>query len=230
VALARQTGYARAAGPALYLLGRVARASGQHDRAASLFRESLAVRREQGDRRGIAECFEGLASAAAAMKKPEDATRLLGAAGTLRDAIGAPLPPHAGPARAQMENWLRRRLGASYETMHGEGAALPLDAALRLAIGGATEKPTPRPRRAADSRTARTTDHPEHDPSPLLLSPREHEVAALVARGMSNREIASVLVVVEGSAANYVKRILAKLGFRSRVEIAAWVARHRPIR
>jgi DNA-binding NarL/FixJ family response regulator len=50
-------------------------------------------------------------------------------------------------------------------------------------------------------------------------------VAALVARGLSNREIAAALVVTEGSAANYVKRTLSKLGFRSRSQIAAWAAR-----
>jgi DNA-binding NarL/FixJ family response regulator len=42
---------------------------------------------------------------------------------------------------------------------------------------------------------------------------------------MSNREIAAALVVTEGSAANYVKRILAKLGFRSRAQIAVCAAR-----
>ena len=41
---------------------------------------------------------------------------------------------------------------------------------------------------------------------------------------MTNREIAATLVVAEGSAANYVKRILAKLGFRSRAQIAVWTA------
>ena len=48
----------------------------------------------------------------------------------------------------------------------------------------------------------------------------------LVARGLTNREIAAALVVAEGSAANYVKRILAKLGFRSRAQVAVWAARH----
>ena len=39
-------------------------------------------------------------------------------------------------------------------------------------------------------------------------------------------EIAAALVVSEGSAANYVKRILAKLGFRSRAQVAVWAANH----
>jgi DNA-binding NarL/FixJ family response regulator len=39
---------------------------------------------------------------------------------------------------------------------------------------------------------------------------------------LSNRDIAAALVVTEGSAANYVQRILTKLGFRSRAQIAVW--------
>jgi DNA-binding NarL/FixJ family response regulator len=56
----------------------------------------------------------------------------------------------------------------------------------------------------------------------LGLSPRELEVAALVARGMTNRQIAEELVITEGTAANHVKHILARLVFDSRVQIAAW--------
>ena len=56
------------------------------------------------------------------------------------------------------------------------------------------------------------------------LTPREREVAALVARGHSNRRIAERLVIAEGTAGLHVKHVLAKLGFRSRAQIAAWVA------
>ena len=55
-----------------------------------------------------------------------------------------------------------------------------------------------------------------------LLSRREREVAALVARGLTNREIARTLVVSERTAENHVQHILAKLGFGSRAQIAAW--------
>jgi len=55
-----------------------------------------------------------------------------------------------------------------------------------------------------------------------LLTAREQEIAELVARGLSNRDIAATLTVTEGSAANYVQRILTKLGFRSRAQIAVW--------
>jgi pimeloyl-ACP methyl ester carboxylesterase/DNA-binding CsgD family transcriptional regulator len=66
---------------------------------------------------------------------------------------------------------------------------------------------------ATPSRTAPTADP---------LSPREREVATLVAQGLTNRQIAERLVVTEGTATLHVKHALAKLGFHSRAQIAAW--------
>ena len=54
------------------------------------------------------------------------------------------------------------------------------------------------------------------------LSKRERETAALVAQGKSNREIAQVMSVGEKTVETYVTRILDKLGFGSRVQIATW--------
>ena len=54
------------------------------------------------------------------------------------------------------------------------------------------------------------------------LSAREREVAALVAQGKSNREIAARLVVSERTAEAHVSNILGKLGFTTRAQIAAW--------
>jgi DNA-binding CsgD family transcriptional regulator len=56
------------------------------------------------------------------------------------------------------------------------------------------------------------------------LTPREREVAVLLAEGQSNREIATQLVITEGTAEVHVKRILSKLGLHSRSQIAAWMA------
>jgi DNA-binding CsgD family transcriptional regulator len=56
------------------------------------------------------------------------------------------------------------------------------------------------------------------------LSPREAEVAELVARGLTNRQIAQRLVVSERTAGNHVAHILTKLGFTSRSQVAAWAA------
>ena len=61
------------------------------------------------------------------------------------------------------------------------------------------------------------------------VTPRQLQVAALVAQGWSNRQIADELVITERSAESHVERIRARLGFRSRAQIAAWfVAKNSP--
>ena len=57
------------------------------------------------------------------------------------------------------------------------------------------------------------------------LSPREREVLALIARGLTNRQIAEQLVISEHTARNHVTSILDKLGFSRRAEAAAYAAR-----
>jgi DNA-binding CsgD family transcriptional regulator len=54
------------------------------------------------------------------------------------------------------------------------------------------------------------------------LSSREREVAALIARGLTNRQIAAALVIAERTASTHVVHILNKLGVHSRAQIAAW--------
>jgi non-specific serine/threonine protein kinase len=54
------------------------------------------------------------------------------------------------------------------------------------------------------------------------LSQRERQVAALVVRGLTNREIAETLGIAEKTANVHIQHILNKLGFNSRAQIAAW--------
>jgi pimeloyl-ACP methyl ester carboxylesterase len=54
------------------------------------------------------------------------------------------------------------------------------------------------------------------------LTPREREVVALVAQGHTNREIADAMVISERTAENHIRRVLDRLGLRSRTQIAAW--------
>lgn len=56
------------------------------------------------------------------------------------------------------------------------------------------------------------------------LTPRQQEVAALVARGLTNGRIAEALFISRYTAETHVKHILAQLGFSSRAEIAVWAS------
>jgi non-specific serine/threonine protein kinase len=67
-------------------------------------------------------------------------------------------------------------------------------------------------------------DRAEADPSGEVspLSRRERDVVALVAAGLTNKQIADRLFIAERTAEGHVERIRNKLGFRSRTEVATW--------
>jgi len=125
-------------------------------------------------------------------------------------------------------------IGAPTTVIHREGdRAVPLAEGQRLATGIAGAKLTLLPGRthipfAGDSQAVlnamrRGLGLPPLDPAVLpRLTPRQLEVAALVAEGCSNRQIAAQLVITERSAESHVERIRMRLGFRSRAQIAAW--------
>ena len=59
------------------------------------------------------------------------------------------------------------------------------------------------------------------------LTQRESEVAALIAQGKSNRQIAEMLVLGERTIETHVGNILSKLNFTSRAQVATWVTEQR---
>ena len=68
---------------------------------------------------------------------------------------------------------------------------------------------------------------PDHLAHQEALSDREREVAALIARGLTNRQIAAALLITTQTANKHVSNILGKLALSTRSQVAVWVTQHR---
>jgi non-specific serine/threonine protein kinase len=159
--------------------------------------------------------LERLAMVAATHEAPERALQLAGASAALRELLGMPPNP---AARASFD----ARLAPAWQALQAEvaalawqhGRAMSAERAVALALEPvAARAPEPVQTSAADAEVAQ-------------LTPREREVVVLVARGLTNRQIAGVLVIAERTADVHVSNILNKLGLTSRAQLAAWVVRH----
>jgi DNA-binding NarL/FixJ family response regulator len=62
-----------------------------------------------------------------------------------------------------------------------------------------------------------------------VLTPRQREIARLIACGRTNRQIAQELVITVGTAANHVAQVLDRLGLENRAQLAAWAVEHREV-
>jgi NarL family two-component system response regulator LiaR len=76
------------------------------------------------------------------------------------------------------------------------------------------------------ARLVKGADHPDDD-SPADLSDRELEVLRLIARGLSNKEIAGELTLAEGTVKSHVSNILSKLHLAHRTQAALYALRHK---
>jgi predicted ATPase/DNA-binding NarL/FixJ family response regulator len=212
VAIKRALGDPPGLALSLAKLGEVVASMGDLAASHRLLSESLTLQHDLGDRPGIAFVLERFATTAASHAQPERALRLAGAADVLRQIIGTPL---AAAAREALERSLahaRDRLPAARAaTAWSEGSAMPMEQAIALALAVPAQ---------VDQDGRKDAD------SAFRLSPREREVAILVAEGLSNRDIAERLVVSERTAENHVQRVLNRLGLRSRAQVALWAVQH----
>lgn len=209
--LYRETGHPAGISWMLYSLGCVALHYGESKRAAELFAESLVLRNEIGHKEGIAEALDGLAGVAAISNQPEHAARLAGAAEaqrqSMQDAIRAlyrmPHDPYLPIAQAQLDE-------EKFSAAWAEGMAMTVNQAIDYALAEpmASSEPVARSRAAKKEFGG--------------LTAREREVAALIAKGNSNRAIARELVVEVKTVEVHITHILDKLGFASRTQIAGW--------
>jgi non-specific serine/threonine protein kinase len=212
-------------------LGWVALLQRQYEQMRAALGESLALRLEIGDQGGIAWCLEKLAeaallqgeatAAAARWERQQAATRIFAAAARLRAPIHSVIDPADQPAYERNLAALRAGLGeAAFAAAWAEGETLTLAAAVAHALA---EPPS-----TADAGAPRDEAAEEQFGG---LTQREREVAVLIAQGKSNREIAQTMTVGLKTVETYITRILNKLGFDSRVQVATWaleqgLARH----
>lgn len=192
---------------ALYPLGAVRWRRGDTASATSLMREAIRLYQLFEHPGMVAVCVEGLAWSAA-KTEPDRAATLVGAAKSIWKYSQMRLPQTAVESvAATIEARLRQKLGdLGFEQALTTGQELPFDDAIALALGESAEI-RPKPKDAA----ARAG-----------LTRREREIAALVAEGLTNKEIATKLVISPRTADAHLEHILAKLGFRSRAQIARW--------
>ncbi|GDY31874.1 ATP-binding protein [Gandjariella thermophila] len=198
----------------LLLVGLERLRSGDTAQAAMLVRAALRLKRSFPDRWGMALCLETLGWVAAAEARHAQAARLLGAAATLWRSLRTSVPRLGHIARSHTR-WAfetRHALGeVAFSAAWHEGAALDVADAVSEALDEGTYHPVRHREPTPPGRSA--------------LTRRERQVAALVAQGLGNREIAERLVIAQRTAESHVENILSKLGFTRRTQIADWVAR-----
>jgi DNA-binding NarL/FixJ family response regulator len=207
----RELDYTWAVAWSAWGLGTTLSAQGRLEEACPLLAEALRIYTDVNDPQGVPQCLEALAHVATERAHYESAARLIGAAAALRERVAArPLDTEQARSSA-MERMLARALGPQdADTLVHAGRTMPVqqatDLALEVASGAVPSDP----------------DRPPQVP----LTPRERQVAALVASGRTNRQIGRVLGISEKTAEVHLHHVMSKLDARSRAEVAAWAVTH----
>jgi DNA-binding CsgD family transcriptional regulator len=195
-------------------LGQVAVEEGAYAEAREQIEFALSAAENLGDLNLLVCAFETFSNLAAALGQHGRAVCLASAASALREARGSLVPP-------AWERLYGRRLAISRaalpagdtEAIAKIGQRLPLEQVVAFA----------RDPLAAVPRHGGATNR-RMQAAAAELTPRELEVAGLVALGLSNAQIAEQLVVSPRTVAAHVEHILNKLGFGSRTQVGVWAA------
>jgi non-specific serine/threonine protein kinase len=172
---------------------------------------SLRLRQERGldDSLGTALCLEVLAWSETS-RQPHRAAVLLGAVDAQLTGHGMSIRSyrHLVGHRQECERRARQALDdPAFEQAYRQGRSFTREESLAYAL--------------------QERRRPVAAPEPVVqesLTRREQQVAALVANGLSNKDIARKLVISQRTAESHVANILIKRGFTSRTQLAAWIA------
>ncbi|TWP47505.1 LuxR family transcriptional regulator [Lentzea tibetensis] len=173
--------------------------------AEAYAREALALKHALHDMVGTGLTLDLLAVIASNRQRDERAAVLLGVA----DGVWRDIDINRFGSKHYNASQRLRAGDRAFELAYRRGRTRGLDAGVAYALEQQTE------------------EHAEHTDRESALTRRESEVASLVAEGLSNQEIADRLVIARRTAEGHVERILGKLGFSSRSQIATWVAGQR---
>jgi len=191
-------------------LAYVALHTGELDNAQQLFVDALRLYQSYSEQRGMAECLVGLAGVAAASGERSRAATLLGAAEAGFESVGAEISPSNRGDFSRVVAAARAGCSPSeFKTAWSHGYALGTQGIVAEVLAAGSDRP-------------RISESPRGTGP---LSQREAQVAALVARGHSNREIATALIISEATVERHIANIFRKLEVRSRAQVAAWVTR-----
>jgi DNA-binding CsgD family transcriptional regulator len=210
--LARGAEDAEATAVTSIVLGRLHIRQGRLELAERVSADGLAGLRGHGSPRQTAHLLESLAAAAAARGDAGRAGRLAGAAAATFDRVGAGRPSGAPLHAPVVALWQSAVSTDQGRRAWSRGQAMGLHEAVSYALH---EEPAPPVSNVGDPRA-------------LGLTRRQLEIAGMVAGGLTNREIAASLHIAERTAEGHVEQIRNKLGFSSRVQIAAWYVQNAP--
>jgi DNA-binding NarL/FixJ family response regulator len=188
-------------------------AQGEKAAARSIYEESLAIARELKYTPLIASCLEGLADLVSSQGQFRWAAQLLGAAESLREAIGVPIPLIDRGNYERLVAAVRGSLGKhDFAASWSEGRATTPEQV--LASQGRS--------RSSASITAATIPSPTY---PAGLTAREVQVLRLLAGGLTNREIARELSLSEKTVAHHLTHIFNKTNSENRAAATAFAIR-----
>lgn len=198
----------------LVILGLTQWRQGNEQSAIRTIRKGLRRKHALNDLLGVALSVEFLAWCFVTSRSDYTrAARLFGAGQKLWDPLGAFLIGFDNLLiwHEQCEGQARTSLGDTAFTEAQEiGRKFSVERAVRYALGTEGDGPE-------------ATDISPPD-AQRLLTRREVQVADMLSRGMSNKEIAKALVISQRTAEGHVENILTKLGFTSRSQVAVWLA------
>jgi non-specific serine/threonine protein kinase len=242
IALLQTIGARRGLGLLKRSQGQLARTRGKIERAGACYVESLHIARDTGDKASIAAALFEIGKMLCERGDFERAARLFGIVTTTfalrnqsmlttpNDQLGQEhssrtfpwsrstrmMHPDDGGDLEQYLATIVAALGtAGANAGREQGTVMSLDEAIAYgltSVAPGTSKP------------------PSPGGQSTLLTPRERDVVLLLARGLTNRQIADSLVITERTVAAHVEHLLGKLGFTSRTQVALWAVEQKPLR